>query len=120
MIHIRRSSNCCRYFGQSGTDFDFTARNPQEAQKLLGELEVQQNQLSKKINKKVMSMFEKYAISSMTCSERYRAEQECKDLLQKKTIIENDKAKIEHVIEELEEKKNEALKKTWIKVNKYE
>ena len=61
--------------------------------------------LSKKINKKVMSMFEK-------------AEQEFQDLKERKTIIENDKSKIEKVIAELDAKKNETLKKTWAKVNR--
>jgi structural maintenance of chromosome 2 len=37
--------------------------------------------------------------------------------MEKKRIIENDKAKIEAVIQELDEKKNEALKTTWQKVN---
>ena len=48
----------------------------------------------------------------------FRAEHEFKELMEKKRIIENDKAKIEAVIAELEEKKNEALKTTWQKVNK--
>ncbi len=39
--------------------------------------------------------------------------------MEKRMIIENDKAKIQAVIEELDEKKNEALKTTWKKVNKY-
>ena len=52
-----------------------------------------------------MSMFEK-------------AEQEYQDLLSRKTIIENDKAKIEQLIAELDEKKNDTLSKTWTKVNK--
>ena len=47
-----------------------------------------------------------------------RAEQEYNDLMEKKRIIENDKEKIKAVIEELEDKKNEALKTTWQKVNK--
>ena len=69
----------------------------------MADLEAEQEGLSKKINKKVMSMFEK-------------AEQEYQDLVQRKTIIENDKSKIEKVIAELDEKKNETLKKTWLKV----
>ena len=38
-----------------------------------------------------------------------KAEGEYQDLLKKKRIIEKDKAQIQHVIEELENKKNEAL-----------
>jgi structural maintenance of chromosome 2 len=88
--------------------------------------------LEKRVNKKVMAMFEK-------------AEDEYNDLMSKKNIIEvcpimysfldilkivlisgqkpfchlqNDKAKIKKVIEELDEKKKETLKVTWLKVNK--
>lgn len=80
------------------------------------------------MNKKVMAMFEK-------------AEDEYNDLMSKKNIIEvctqifldivlpsltyayiifaqNDKSKIKKVIEELDEKKKETLKVTWVKVNK--
>ena len=47
-----------------------------------------------------------------------KAEQEYQDLMQRKSIIENDKNKIEKVIGELDAKKNETLKKTWAKVNR--
>eukprot|EP01052_Picozoa_sp_SAG31_P031724 SAG31_NODE_3394_length_4324_cov_3.093964_2_plen_535_part_00 len=87
-----------QYFGQPKTDYDFERRNPEGARQKLAALEAEQEALSKKINKKVMSMFEK-------------AEQEYQDLVQRKTIIENDKSKIEKVIAELDEKKNETLKK---------
>ena len=52
--------------------------------------------LGKRINKKVLSMFEK-------------AEQEYADLMSKKEIVMQDKAKIEAVIAELGQKKIEAL-----------
>lgn len=38
--------------------------------------------------------------------------------MKKKRIVENDKEKIEDVIRELDEKKNEALRQAWVKVNK--
>jgi structural maintenance of chromosome 2 len=47
-----------------------------------------------------------------------KAEQEYQDLKHRKSIIENDKDKIEKVIGELDAKKNETLKKTWLKVNR--
>ncbi|KAK9283142.1 hypothetical protein L1049_011373 [Liquidambar formosana] len=59
--------------------------------------------LEKRVNKKVMAMFEKAA-------------DEYNGLISKKNIIENDKSKIKMVIEELDEKK-ETLKVTWVKVN---
>jgi len=94
-----------KFFGKPQTDYDFKTRDPQEASKKLTQLKEDQQKLSKQINKKVMSMYEK-------------AEQEYQDLMNRKHIVENDKAKIEKVIQELDEKKNEALKKTWHKVNK--
>ena len=59
--------------------------------------------MGRHINKKLMTMLEK-------------AEGEYQDLLKKKRIIEKDKAQIQHVIEELENKKNEALQRTYMKV----
>lgn len=46
-----------------------------------------------------------------------KAEEKYNDLMKKKSIVENDKAKIEQVIAELDEKKNEALKKAFERVN---
>jgi len=40
------------------------------------------------------------------------------DLMKKRKIVLNDKAKISAVIAELDQKKNEALKKAWEQVNK--
>mmetsp|Transcript_165769 Transcript_165769/g.532285 ORF Transcript_165769/g.532285 Transcript_165769/m.532285 type:complete len:1211 (-) Transcript_165769:161-3793(-) len=93
------------FFGKKGTDFDFEANSYQDNKGRLDELSVTQNKLSKNINKKAMVMFEK-------------AEQEYKDLLQKRDIILNDKKKIETVIKDLDQKKLETLRRTWIKVNK--
>lgn len=46
-----------------------------------------------------------------------KAEQEFKELVKKRDIIERDRRTIEAVIGELDHKKNEALKSTWLKVN---
>lgn len=92
-------------FGKGGTDYDFSARDPRKARDEFDGLQSEQSNLEKRVNKKVMTMFEK-------------AEDEYKDLLSKKSIIENDKSKIHKVIAELDEKKKETLKVTWVKVNK--
>ncbi|KAB5573740.1 hypothetical protein DKX38_000934 [Salix brachista] len=92
-------------FGRSGTDYDFLSRDPIKAREELEILQAEQSGLEKRVNKKVMGMFEK-------------AEDEYNDLMSKKNIIENDKSKIKKVIEELDEKKKETLKVTWVKVNK--
>ncbi|XP_037491870.1 structural maintenance of chromosomes protein 2-1 isoform X2 [Jatropha curcas] len=91
-------------FGRSGTDYDFMSRDPKKAREELEKLQAEQSGLEKRVNKKVMAMFEK-------------AEDEYNDLMSKKNIIENDKSKIKKVIEELDEKKKETLKVTWVKVN---
>ncbi|GLT39812.1 hypothetical protein SLA2020_139820 [Shorea laevis] len=91
-------------FGRSGTDYDFASRDPLKAREELEKLQAEQSSLEKRVNKKVMAMFEK-------------AEDEYNDLMSKKNIIENDKTKIKKVIEELDEKKKETLKVTWTKVN---
>ncbi|EKX44205.1 condensin subunit, structural maintenance of chromosome protein 2, SMC2 [Guillardia theta CCMP2712] len=92
-------------FGKAGGDYDFKANDPKKAQERMKELVEQHEKLGKKINKKVMGMFEK-------------AEQEYQEVMEKKRIVENDKRKIEMVMEELDEKKNQALKTTWTKVNR--
>ncbi|URD77883.1 structural maintenance of chromosomes protein [Musa troglodytarum] len=92
-------------FGKSGTDYDFSAHDPSKSREELEKMQAQQSGLEKRVNKKVMAMFEK-------------AEDEYNDLISKKNIIENDKSKIKKVIEELDEKKKETLKLTWVKVNK--
>ncbi|BDA47769.1 Structural maintenance of chromosomes protein 2 [Coccomyxa sp. Obi] len=94
-----------RLFGRAGSDYDWTARDPQAAFAEYRQLEETLQGLSKTLNKKVMQMFDK-------------AESEYRELSEKKRIVENDKEKIKKVIAELDEKKREALGKTWEKVNK--
>ncbi|XP_010546067.1 PREDICTED: structural maintenance of chromosomes protein 2-1-like isoform X2 [Tarenaya hassleriana] len=91
-------------FGRTGTDYDFASCDPYKAREELERLQGEQSGLEKRVNKKVMAMFEK-------------AEDEYNALMSKKNIIENDKSKIKKVIEELDEKKKETLKVTWVKVN---
>jgi structural maintenance of chromosome 2 len=93
-----------KFFGRPHTDYDFSTRDAKDCRTRLATLCDDQAKLSKNINKKVMGMYEK-------------AEQEYQELINKKTIIENDKKKIEDVIAELDQKKSEALQKTWAKVN---
>ena len=59
---------------------------------------------TQKVNKKVMQMFEK-------------AEHEYTELKRKKDVVETDKSKIREVMDELDEKKREALETTWKKVD---
>lgn len=94
-----------QFFGRRHTDYDFEAKKPAKCQQVLGKLQEEQQVLAKNINKKVVHMIEK-------------VEGEYEELMRKLTVIENDKTKIENVIEELDVKKNEALQTTWVKVNR--
>jgi len=92
-------------FGLAGGDYDFSAVNVNEFRSQLENLQMEQDSLSKKINKKVMGMIEK-------------AEAEYTELLRKRKVVENDKKKIQAVIEELDVKKKTELERTWVKVNR--
>ncbi|KAL3786107.1 hypothetical protein HJC23_013098 [Cyclotella cryptica] len=91
--------------GVPGGDYDFEDSNPAEMGKHLKDLQAEQASLAKKINKKVMGMIEK-------------AEGEYTELLRKRKVVENDKKKIQTVIENLDAKKKIELERTWKKVNK--
>ncbi|XP_057298793.1 structural maintenance of chromosomes protein 2-like [Hydractinia symbiolongicarpus] len=94
-----------QYFGQANTAYDFKANDPKEASKRLNRLNESKDKLGKNVNMRAMNMLGK-------------AEEKYNDLMKKKRIVENDKEKIEDVIRELDEKKNEALRQAWVKVNK--
>ncbi|XP_019642179.1 PREDICTED: structural maintenance of chromosomes protein 2-like [Branchiostoma belcheri] len=94
-----------KFFNQPNTPYDFKANNPKEAGRRLQKLEETKDKLSKNVNMRAMNMLGK-------------AEEKYNDLMKRKRIVENDKAKIQTVIQELDKKKNEALKKAWEQVNK--
>ncbi|KAL4421732.1 hypothetical protein ABPG77_002348 [Micractinium sp. CCAP 211/92] len=91
-------------FGRPGSDYDWEARDPKQVFAEYEKASSAIEGLSKKVNKKVMQMFEK-------------AEQEYSELKRKKDVVEGDKSRIEQTIGALDEKKREALEKTWRKVN---
>jgi len=92
-------------FGKEGGDYDFEASDPSEMSHQLKSLQDEQTKLEKRTNKKVMGMIEK-------------AEDEYSELMRKRRVVENDKKKIESVIEELDEKKKTELERTWVKVTR--
>ncbi|GKY98410.1 hypothetical protein MPSEU_000798500 [Mayamaea pseudoterrestris] len=92
-------------FGISGGDYDFAATNLEAVSKDLHSRKKEQETLSKKVNKKVMGMIEK-------------AESEYTELLRKRKVVENDKKKIQAVIQELDVKKKAEVERTWVKVNR--
>lgn len=91
-------------FGVPGSEYDFEQSPLGEMKDQLKTLQNEQNALAKGINKKVMGMIEK-------------AEGEYTELLRKRKVVENDKKKIQAVIEELDVKKKSELQRTWVKVN---
>ena len=94
-----------KFFGQPNTAYDFQNNDPHEAKKKIQKLEATKEKLQKSVNMRAMNMLGK-------------AEEQYGDLIRKKTTVENDKAKIQKVIEELDAKKKVELRAAWDKVNK--
>ncbi|XP_025958908.2 structural maintenance of chromosomes protein 2 [Dromaius novaehollandiae] len=92
-------------FGQPNTAYDFKTNDPKEAGQKLQKLQEKKEKLGRNVNMRAMNMLSE-------AEERYN------DLMKKKRIVENDKSKILATIEELDQKKNEALYIAWQKVNK--
>ncbi|NXQ52591.1 SMC2 protein, partial [Anthoscopus minutus] len=90
-------------FGQPNTVYDFKSSNPKEASQKLQKLQEHKEKLGRNVNTKAMNMLS-------DAEERYN------DLMKKKRIVENDKIKILAVIEELDQKKKQALDIAWEKV----
>ncbi|NXG01404.1 SMC2 protein, partial [Sakesphorus luctuosus] len=93
-----------QFFGQPNTAYDFKSNNPKEAFQKLQKLQERREMLGRNVNTRAMNLLS-------DTEERYN------DLMKKKRIVENDKLKILAVIEELDQKKNEALDIAWKKVN---
>lgn len=91
-------------FGQPNTAYDFKTNNPKEASQKLQKLQEKKEKLGRNVNMRAMNMLSE-------TEERYN------DLMKKKRIVENDKSKILATIEELDQKKTEALNIAWKKVN---
>ena len=92
-------------FGEPGTDYDFSETDADEARAQLADAEEAQERLGKKVNKKVMAMFEK-------------AELDYAKLNEKKRTVEKDRQKIMEAIDHVDELKREFLKNAWQKVSK--
>ncbi|NWV28362.1 SMC2 protein, partial [Origma solitaria] len=91
-------------FGQPNTAYDFKSNSPKEASQKLQKLQEHKEKLERTVNTRALNMLS-------DTEERYN------DLMKKKRIVENDKIKILGVIEELDQKKKEALDIAWKKVN---
>ncbi|NWW50570.1 SMC2 protein, partial [Pedionomus torquatus] len=93
------------FFGMPNTAYDFKANDPTEAAEKLQRLQAKKQKLRRIVNMGALNMLSE-------TEERYN------DLIKKKKIVENDKAKILEVIEQLDRKKTQALHIAWKKVNK--
>jgi len=91
-------------FNKPGTSYDFSNEDMKSKQVEKEKLRKIQEDLGKRINKKVMGMLE-------------RSENEYRDLMKKRKTVEADKEKILQVISELDAKKNSTLAETFAKVN---
>ncbi|XP_060555176.1 LOW QUALITY PROTEIN: structural maintenance of chromosomes protein 2-like [Ruditapes philippinarum] len=94
-----------KQFNQPNTAYDFKVNDPKESERRIQKLTETKEKLARNVNMRAMNMLGK-------------AEEQYQDLMKKRKIVLNDKAKISAVILELDEKKNEALKKAWEQVNK--
>ncbi|XP_010976990.3 structural maintenance of chromosomes protein 2 [Camelus dromedarius] len=92
-------------FGQPNSAYDFKTNNPKEAGQRLQKLQEMKEKLGRNVNMRAMNVLTE-------AEERYN------DLMKKKRIVENDKSKILATIEDLDQKKNQALNIAWQKVNK--
>jgi structural maintenance of chromosome 2 len=79
--------------------------DPAEAGRRIQKLEETKEKLKKNVNTRAMNMFSK-------------AEEQYNDLMKRKKIVEDDKAKINETIKELDIKKKEALRKAWDQVDR--
>ena len=130
-----------RLFGQPGTQFDFAAQDPAQAEKRREQLQEASARLNKSVNTKVGQMLDRCVAlpqhgrpmrmaprlmaqaasvrASASPSSPLSVEKEEKALKEKLATVLNDKYKIEDTIKTLDVKKQEALHKTWEKVNGY-
>ncbi|KAF9937026.1 Structural maintenance of chromosomes protein 2 [Modicella reniformis] len=91
-------------FGQVNGLYDFTSQNPSESRKKLKQLDEKHSAMKNKVNPKVMTMLEN----------QEKRETSLKQML---ATVQRDKTKIEETIVSLDDYKNEALEKTYSKVN---
>lgn len=126
-IHSER-----QFFGQPNTSYDFKTNNPREAGQRLKKLEETTTKLERNVNKRAMNMLNEaeervrtetrrgsgrvFGYSVYSYLTQLSSVLQYNDLMKKKRIVENDKAKILQTIEELDQKKNEALNLAWQKV----
>ncbi|ESO09910.1 hypothetical protein HELRODRAFT_156367 [Helobdella robusta] len=91
-------------FNVANTVYDFNANNPNEASKKINKLQDMKEKLSKTVNMRAMSMLNK-------------AEEQQRDLMQKRPVVLSNRAQIEKLITKLDNEKDKALKLAFAQVN---
>ncbi|KAL7722970.1 DNA double-strand break repair Rad50 ATPase [Entamoeba marina] len=91
-------------FNVKGTNFDFDAFNISDAKKKVMEIGRQQLEIERSVNKQIML-------------HQQKVENDYKELMSRKHIIETDKDKIVRVIRELDDKMKDAITKAFDSVN---
>lgn len=91
-------------FGEAGTIYDFNENPPQEINRKYAKLKSEMEKMEQTVNVRAMALLDK-------------CEEKCNELLKKKRIVEDDKLRIEKTIEELDEKKNQAVTQAYAQVN---
>lgn len=94
-----------QFFGEPNGMYDFKVHDPKEAGRKIKVLEETKEKLSRTVNTRAMNLLGK-------------EEEHYNEMIRRKTIVENDKAKIAAVIKQLDEKKKEALRSAWKRVNR--
>uniref|UniRef100_A0A0V0G6N5 Structural maintenance of chromosomes protein n=1 Tax=Triatoma dimidiata TaxID=72491 RepID=A0A0V0G6N5_TRIDM len=108
-IHLMKSKhkwieNDREYFGQPNGVYDFTKNDPKEAGQKVKRLNEMKDKMGKHLNSKAMDMLS-------TQEDRFQ------NVMDKKSMVEEDRSKILSVIEELDLKKDQVIREAWDKVN---
>ena len=92
------------FFGARNTRYDYSKEDPQDAGKKLHKLQENKEKMGRNINQKAMVLLE-------------REEEQYKEVLKRKDTVENDKKKIQKIIQNLDEEKKKKLKVAWNEVD---
>ncbi|XP_073977324.1 structural maintenance of chromosomes 2 isoform X3 [Rhodnius prolixus] len=93
-----------QYFGQPNGVYDFSKNDPKEAGQKVKRLNEMKDKMGKQLNSKAMDMLS-------TQEDRFQ------NVMDKKSMVEEDRSKILSVIEELDLKKDQVIREAWDKVN---
>ena len=94
-----------QYFGVKNTRYDYSKCEPEDAGKKLNKAQAEKTKMERNINLKAMMLLQ-------------REEEQYNEVTTRKQIVLEDKAKIQRIIVDLDEKKKQEVKKAWEAVSK--